>query len=256
MTKNLEQKRHKLEEEKAINQIESDISEYPTLKIGERISTCPAGESSNEVFETQSRLTESPLPPPPASSLSTSKIQQQCLETPPRIDRNNKPSRFRSAHERLFGSCIAKNSSQNNNNINNNHYQMDDSDYINTTSLEYPEKSLANSDMATFGDVSSHNSIETYSKYTANPVTMMDKQNSMSRSGTSSNDPYRFTRSTAQPVQQSNTIKSVNMERGKVPMSFTKMDSQYTKIPPSPPPKPIMNKIISNNSTNSLQYQM
>ena len=251
-------------ETKAVNSVRSnDISNYPTLRAGEQYP--------QEVYS--ARQSDSPLPPPPPTTLPPSsnntKIQQQFLETPPRIDRNNKPSRFRSAHERLFGT---KNGppALNGSAVENGNYQVDDSDYINTSApVQYkefhqakitPNPANVNGQRyvtGAFGDTSSYSS-DSYNKYGSPNSTLEAKQGHVSRNP-SSNDPYKFTRSTAQPLSHlTGSSKNSSLERNK-PLPpppphkepNTGLTSTFAKNPPSPPPKPTY-----KFTTQSLQYQM
>lgn len=251
-------------------------SNYPTLRAGEQYPQ--DGYSA--------RQADSPLPPPPPPSTlppcSNQKIQQQFLETPPRIDRNNKPSRFRSAHERLFGSSGKSNKSvpqpppppPPTNNVppvvvENGNYQLDDSDYINTSApIQFKEfnqakitaNNLTNGGQqryvtGAFGDTSSYSS-DSYNKYGSSNSTLEAKHGAGSRS-----DPYKFTRSTVQPLPSHSTLSSKNssLERSK-PLPpppphkepTTVLTSSFVKAPPSPPPKPA----YKYGGNQSLQYQM
>jgi len=96
-----------------------------------------------------------------------------------------------------------------------------------------------------FGDSSSYSS-DSYNKYGSPSSTLDNKQkyNSISsQNGRPAHDPYRFTRSTAQPhpLNQINQIKQQSPERVVKPMSPpTKYvePMQNRPAPPSPPPKP------------------
>lgn len=193
-----------------------DSSAYNTLKAGERY----------------------PPPGPPNESIYGTK--QTGPEPPPRVDRGNKPSRFRSAHERLFGRRERESYSA--------------PDYINTTSpttpgpqkydsLDRPPITNGRHITGAFGDSSSYSS-DSYNKYGSPSSTLDNKQryNSITSNGRPAHDPYRFTRSTAQPhaLNQMNQMKPQSPERSVKPMSSpSKYDSiQSRPVPPSPPPKP------------------
>lgn len=195
-----------------------DSSAYNTLKAGERYPN--SGPIADNIYGTKT---------------------QTGPEPPPRIDRNNKPSRFRSAHERLFGRRERESFST--------------PDYINTTSptatgtqkcdsLDRPPVPNGRHITGAFGDSSSYSS-DSYNKYGSPSSTLDNKQryNSITSNGRPAHDPYRFTRSTAQPHplnQMINQMKPQSPERGiKTMSSPSKYDPiQNRPIPPSPPPKP------------------
>lgn len=226
------------------NQNESTLAtvssnDYPTLKVGDQ-------HSKNSSRSTFVHVADCPPSPPktlPPES-STPKLQP-LMETPPRIDRNSKPSRFRSAHERLFGN--SKSSLFGSvpptpqippphvvNGTNNNIYQMDDSDYINTLAPIAKFEDQNNNDISSskvtpqpnghstssqryvtgaFGDTSSYSS-DSYNKY-GSPGSTLEPKSSSSRnvpSQASMNDPYRYTRSTTLPI---NSPKSSSLEKCK-----------------------------------------
>lgn len=237
----------RMEQQQQIDNI--PITEYPTLKLGDT--------QSMSLDRTAVGVNaESPLPPPPPfpplPQPATSNSSKLAVEIPPRIDRNSKPSRFRSAHERLFGSSSSSKATQpapplppptsvaSSVHNGSNGHQYDDSDYINTTVFEYATDKLQKIEQS----VDQH---------------MMEQKNSVLPRTTGSfiNDPYKFTRSAAQSVQP----KPSSLERTKKPLppplpapANGKTESpgylqHPTKTPPSPPPKPKLNN-------HSLQYQM
>lgn len=156
-------------------------------------------------------------------------------EPPPRVDRNNKPSRFRSAHERLFGRKENRDS-------------FSTPDYINTTSSPPASQKFDSLDRPSIpngrGDNSSFSS-DSYNKY-GSPSGTLDKQRYNSMNSNSNygsrpvHDPYKFTRSTAQPHGIIN-MKPQTPERA--PKIMPPPPSKYDSVPmraapPSPPPKP------------------
>ncbi|XP_054162043.1 tight junction protein ZO-1-like isoform X2 [Oppia nitens] len=190
-------------------------SAYNTLKAGERYPAAPV---------------------PPNDNIYGTKTGP---EPPPRIDRNNKPSRFRSAHERLFGRRDRESYTA--------------SDYINTSSAMPSSQKCDSLERTTitngkqhingaFGDSSSYSS-DSYNKYGSPTGTLDNKQNynTTSSNGRPAHDPYRFTRSTAQP-HPSTSMKPQSPERSIKPMSPPnkyQIDAiQSRPVPPSPPPKP------------------
>lgn len=219
---------------------------------------------------------ESPLPPPPPTSLPPSsfvcKVQQQYVETPPQIDRNSKPSRFRSAHERLFGSKSIFASLGNSSSSN---YQNDESEYINTSSpvkMEEPPSPQKPPPPATgqqrfvtgaFGDTSSYSS-DSYNKYGSASSTLDATQAANSRA-LSGNEPSKPARRSVQPSSHPAVLASklCSLERNKAllpapVLSAAKVEppipltGSFSKAPPSPPPKPATSKFVGH----SLQYQM
>ncbi|OTF72231.1 hypothetical protein BLA29_005979 [Euroglyphus maynei] len=222
----------RVEQQQQIDPISNiPITEYPTLKLGD----APSAES-------QLPMPSPPPPPlPPSLAPQPSAISKVAVEIPPRIDRNSKPSRFRSAHERLFGSTNgsfkwsappAPPLPPTTNNISNghNHYQTDDSDYINTTVFEYSNAADNNKDKP--------QKIEN----------VVDEMNS-----TTVNDSYKSSRSTGATLpippkpgslERTKKIPPPPLQNGKVEFA-----QAATKTPPSPPPKPKLNN-------HSLSYQM
>ncbi|CAG2165528.1 unnamed protein product, partial [Oppiella nova] len=192
-----------------------DSSAYNTLKAGERYP--PPGPSNENIYGTKTGP-----------------------EPPPRVDRLSKPSRFRSAHERLFGRRERESYTA--------------PDYINTTSppapvpqsqkcdsLDRPAMTNGRHISGAFGDSSSYSS-DSYNKYGSPSSTLDNKQryNSISSNGRPAHDPYRFTRSTAMNHIQ-NQMKPQSPERAVKP---TTTPTKYVEplpnrpVPPSPPPKP------------------
>ncbi|RWS31853.1 tight junction protein ZO-1-like isoform X1 [Leptotrombidium deliense] len=189
-------------------------------------------------------------------------------QPPPRIDRANKPNKFRTARELLFGISEKRQSTAMNNNL---------PDYMNTTAAQIQTQqqapqpaSLAATTMngnqkngniegggATimngtrsggYMDNSSYSS-DSY-KYGSPTGTLDDRRygsltSANSASGTANrHDPYRFTRSTAQPVGLS-ANKSGGCDRNSkvLPQTPTQHstfngDINSRPAPPSPPPKP------------------
>ncbi|RWS16821.1 tight junction protein ZO-1-like protein [Dinothrombium tinctorium] len=163
-------------------------------------------------------------------------------QPPPRVDRTNKPNKFRTARELLFGISDRKES----NNV---------PDYINTTMSQTPtinsnqkngesQGAMVNGRGA-YMDNSSFSS-DSY-KY-GSPSSTLDDRRYGSLTSANSNtgtrhDPYRFTRSTAQPLGL-NANKSGSSDRNskvlpQIPMqSSFSSDSNSRPAPPSPPPKP------------------
>ncbi|XP_023725959.1 tight junction protein ZO-1 isoform X6 [Cryptotermes secundus] len=166
-------------------------------------------------------------------------------ELPPRIDRSNKPSRggsgtlSRSAAERLFGkgdggSGDAGDSS------------LDPPNYINATPHHRPtgqtNSSLERHNMKT----SSYDSVSSYDSYNnrLGPNAHDDlKCGTSNGTGVSprNHDPYRFTRSTAQPISNKNEKPSKPPDYNKHrPGDYKPMPPPKTGAPykPVPPPKP------------------
>ncbi|XP_027205989.2 zonula occludens-like protein polychaetoid isoform X2 [Dermatophagoides pteronyssinus] len=229
--------------QKRVEQQQNDnipITEYPTLKLGDT----PSSSSMNRATVDESPLPPPPLPPPLSQPANSVKLA--AVEIPPRIDRNSKPSRFRSAHERLFGST---NSSKypstttttqvaapppprpitsihsHSNSIH--QYQTDDSDYINTTVFEYAMDK---------------------------PVGQSVDQNVMvprTTNGSITNDQsHKFNRSMPVPpkpdsLERTKKVPPLPVQNGKTEY----LQGAATKTPPSPPPKPKLNN-------HSLSYQM
>ena len=196
------------------------------------------------------------------------KKEESFSQPPPQIDRNSKPSRFRSAHERLFGS---KSIQVVNSSSTADHYHNDDSDYINTSSPpkyeETDSKSVTSSTnghhqrivTGAFGDTLSYNS-DSYNKYGNTNST--SENNGLNTRSTLSNEQYRLSRRSAPQTVSHSSSKQSSLERSKpLPsaphLNGTKIDplptssiSTFSKTPPSPPPKP------NSKYGQSLQYQM
>lgn len=175
-------------------------------------------------------------------------------EPPPRVDRTSKPTRFRSAHERLFGRPDPRDS-------------IAAPDYINTSAalpqLQSPVKKNDSLERSTaipngrtgFMDTSSFSS-DSYTKYSSPTATLDDRRYDSLTSGNSTfaspnnanriHDPYRFTRSTAQPVGMNPNKQPVPCERNaklptQLPPNLNKFHNEQPNVrngPPSPPPKP------------------
>ncbi|KFM71564.1 Tight junction protein ZO-1, partial [Stegodyphus mimosarum] len=148
-------------------------------------------------------------------------------EPPPRVDRTSKPTHYRTAQERLFArgrhSLLIEAGRD----------QREPPDYINTGaqphSLERPNGRLGAFDSSSY-------SSDSYNQYSSNPSDKNrgDPYPASGVNNRTSHDPYRYTRSTAQPPPP----KSVNMERGRVPPPNKYRHPEDRPTPPSPPPKP------------------
>lgn len=221
----------------------------------------PLGESSSKPNEpgypAQPVGSESPPPPPPPTTLppEQSPSNSSIFKLgPPRINRDSKPTRFRSAHERLFGGSSFSSkvppttalANILNNNIHHHHHHhlnnnehADNSDYINTSS---PIKSNGGGSYG--GENGSTNGAIDQYNHQYNQMSAPEARASSRSLGASSNvgapvppplsslmDAYRFPRSITQPAVLPST----------------------TKQPPSPPPKPVFANKFGNQS---LPYQM
>lgn len=118
-------------------------------------------------------------------------------EPPPRVDRAKKPSRFRSAHERLFGRFTASKNEPTS------RYSYDAPDYINTATITAAvataEKTLNGKTGLSYIDNSSLSS-DSYNKYGSPPNTLEGKnRNELSNGNRRTHDPYRFTKISGQP---------------------------------------------------------
>ena len=167
-------------------------------------------------------------------------------EPPPRINRANKPNRFRSAHERLFGRPISR--------------ELDNTpDYINTTMpaqtpIPSNSKSISNShangvnSRVNYMDNSSYSS-DSY-KYGSPIGTLDDKKYGSLTSANSTltlnsrpfYDPYTFNRANPQSLNNSTPEKQNGLENRKITSnpSHTQfgINSNGRLPPPSPPLKP------------------
>lgn len=273
-------------EETQPNSIETsdeNMGNYPTLRACDKY---PITAQNNTTYSSYKNGSESPLPPPPPSTLPPSiyatKVQQQYVESPPQIDRNSKPSRFRSAHERLFGSMKKSNDkpippsqppppSSNNNSshvpLPSSYCANEDSDYINTSSpvLKYVsdvESANKTSNVTlpqgrfvtgAFGDNSSYSS-DSYTKYGSATSTLE-----------ASGGVAQRRRQPGPPPLPINNNQQSSLERKQhqlPPPPSNKFESfSSSKAPPSPPPKPglnhgPMNKYAVNGQYQSLQNQM
>lgn len=259
------------------------MGNYPTLRACDKY---PITAQNNTKYSSYTNGSESPLPPPPPSTLPPSiyatKVQQQYVESPPQIDRNSKPSRFRSAHERLFGSMKKSNDKSippsqpppPSSNNNSSHAPMpssycanEDSDYINTSSpvLKYVsdvESANKTSNVTlpqgrfvtgAFGDNSSYSS-DSYTKYGSATPTLE-----------ASGGVAQRRRQPGPPPLPINNNQQSSLERKQhqlPPPPSNKFESfSSSKAPPSPPPKPglnhgPMNKYAVNGQYQSLQNQM
>ncbi|XP_075223249.1 tight junction protein ZO-3-like isoform X2 [Lycorma delicatula] len=172
-------------------------------------------------------------------------------ELPPRIDRANKPPRTsvpRSAQERLFGG-----SKEN----------SDPPNYINAT----PHHRTANSSLERHNPnkASSYDSVSSFDSYNqrlglgpnAHDDLKSCNGNVPQRSATTSHDPYRFTRSTQQPIKSNpgplldppaKPVKPPDYPKYRPPGVVPEYNSK-----PLPPPKstPSTNTSNSNNNNNN-----
>lgn len=129
-----------------------------------------------------------------AKKRSSSKVGP---EPPPRVDRAKKPSRFRSAHERLFGRFT----SPKNEPMSRDSY--DAPDYINTATITATvtktENPLNGKTGLSYIDNSSLSS-DSYNKYGSPQSTLDGKhRNGMTNGNRPTHDPYRFTKISGQP---------------------------------------------------------
>lgn len=137
-------------------------------------------------------------------------------EPPPRVDRGKKPSRFRSAHERLFGRF----SGPKNEPMSRESY--DAPDYINTATITATvtktEKALNGKTGLSYIDNSSLSS-DSYNKYTSPQSTLDGKhRNGLTSTGLTNSigggasrpthDPYRFTKISSSGCQPGTPTKS------------------------------------------------
>ncbi|XP_067132749.1 tight junction protein ZO-1-like [Centruroides vittatus] len=160
------------------------------------------------------------------SDLHQSKNRSNQPEPPPRIDRSSKPTHFRGNQDRTFGSPIRTEHSQDPVGIS--------ADYINTTNNK--SHSLERSNGRLGGFDSSSFSSDSYNKYSVAPNALDNKPRDRysSTSGPnprSTHDPYRFTRSTAQPSKTVNT--DIRNRMSQVSSKYRMSDGR-----PVPPPKP------------------
>ncbi|XP_023220297.1 tight junction protein ZO-1-like [Centruroides sculpturatus] len=158
--------------------------------------------------------------------LHQSKNRSNQPEPPPRIDRSSKPTHFRGNQDRTFGSPIRTEHSQDPVGIS--------ADYINTTNNK--SHSLERSNGRLGGFDSSSFSSDSYNKYSVAPNALDNKPRDRysSTSGPnprSTHDPYRFTRSTAQPSKTVNT--DIRNRMSQVSSKYRMSDGR-----PVPPPKP------------------
>lgn len=148
-------------------------------------------------------------------------------EPPPRIDRSSKPTHFRGSQDRTFGNQIRTEHSQDST-------IGISADYINTAnnkshSLERPNGRLGTFDSSSF-------SSDSYNKYSTAPNALDNKSRDHYNSTTGHNprsvhDPYRFTRSTAQPSKP--TSSDLRNRMSQVSSKYRMSDGR-----PVPPPKP------------------
>ena len=130
-------------------------------------------------------------------------------EPPPRVDRGKKPSRFRSAHERLFGRFT----SPKNEPMSRDSY--DAPDYINTATITATviktEKALNGKTGLSYIDNSSVSS-DSYNKYGSPQNTLNGKSGNDQKNGNRhTHDPYRFTKISGQPGMP--TKNNASLER-------------------------------------------
>ena len=194
-------------------------------------------------------------------SSSAAKVNGSC--PPPRVDRGKKPSRFRSAHERLFGRSSEKTAAKRD--------SFDDApDYINTDDMAIsmnktvPEKAPSNVQQIeghkrgpSYIDNSSLSS-DSFNKYGSPNGTSVDAKNGHEKGSGNRHDPYRFTRSTAQPVTPT---KSGSVDRKQhisshhsasnsfnSPIAPSAKNMHYPPPPPQPLPYPSMNDGTNGSS--------
>ncbi|GAB6031940.1 hypothetical protein CHUAL_010327 [Chamberlinius hualienensis] len=154
-------------------------------------------------------------------------------ESPPKVDRASKPARLRSAQERLFGGMENGEVNVNGNTPN----------YINTKSgsVDRTNERHAGYESSPYGS-------DTHLKYPVSPNENRDRYGQQAASNRSAHDPYRFTRSTAQPIRGQNQNPNPNERPNKMPeVSPAKSRTMdYQPVPPAksqnykpvPPPKP------------------
>lgn len=189
-----------------------------------------------EYFGTTNSDTLSPQDVYPITN-SSNKKDLSSLENAPQIDRNNKPQRFRNAHEMLFGRSEKRDADYN------------APEYINTAAVLNSRADYESNERATtvtngrglvaFGDNSSYSS-DSYNKY-GSPFGTFDKRfNQMGLSPQRpAYNPYRFTRSTAFPAQiTGSTLKQNTLDRVSKPLPTTPKCELSNSIAPSPP-KPV-----------------
>jgi hypothetical protein len=212
------------------------------------VSVPPTSDETDHIYSSKYQSVNESQPQIPSTTSTISTTSHSAPEPPPRIDRNNKPTRFRSAQERLFGRREKRDS-------------FNTPDYINTTqkcdSLDRTTSSgmttgltngrhLSGGNGGAFGDSSSYSS-DSYNKYGSPTSTLDNKQNNRYNSvhNRPSHDPYRFTRSTAQP----HSTPKHQSSNGGSPLKYEKYDKydmtqdrqqmpSRPPLPPSPPPKP------------------
>ncbi|KAI1292645.1 Tight junction protein ZO-1 [Halotydeus destructor] len=166
-------------------------------------------------------------------------------EPPPRIDRAMKPTRFRSAHERLFGRADSSPSA----------------DYINTSAPDQlvDSNSLERSvippnqtngwragGVGAYDTISSFSAESNPSKYGSPNATLearyrMNGQPPAGGEQSGRHDPYRFTRSTG--MSMASTFAAPPQDRNSralPPKTFFDSTSANKAAPPSPPSKPML----------------
>lgn len=291
--------RNKTEKDKQSSNKHNNSHQQQPAISSNNVEHYPLGESSSKPNEpsypSQPIDSDSPLPPPPPTTLppeSSPSSSNLFKLGPPSINRDSKPTRFRSAHERLFGisnttskmshtmqpTPLANLANILNNNIHhhlNNEQQQqpnypEDSDYINTSS---PIKS--NRIDGSYGvnnvENGSNNESDSYNKYNqiSAPETRTSTRSlgvnivpSMPQPFSSLND-YRFPRSITQPtvlpstkhssIDRNNLVTAKNEIALPTSTSNNLPVNNLAKAPPSPPPKPVLTNKFHNQS---LQYQM
>ncbi|KAL0269988.1 UNVERIFIED_CONTAM: hypothetical protein PYX00_007550 [Menopon gallinae] len=158
--------------------------------------------------------------------------RQSAPELPPRIDRTNKPPRAnltmsRSAQERLFGKGDGGPPSP-----------SDPPNYINATPhMRAPSSSLERHNNI---KANSYDSMSSYDSY--NNRFGPNAHDDLKSSGPRSHDPYRFTRSTAQPVGKENVSGGNLKHQNSDYQKYSARGPEYGK--PAPPPKTATHKPI------------
>ncbi|XP_067130585.1 tight junction protein ZO-1-like isoform X2 [Centruroides vittatus] len=144
---------------------------------------------------------------------------------PPQINRENKPSHYRNTQERLL-SCLDSRRCRNRS-----------PDYINANIALESFSDNQNEQKKLSDDVAYVT--EAYGKYT-NYIPNHQEMNIVDRFNTATttapritHDPYRFTRSTAQPA------RPATLDRKSIQAAYRSRQQADRTIPPSPPPKPV-----------------
>lgn len=185
-----------------------------------------------------------------AKKSSSSKVGP---EPPPRVDRAKKPSRFRSAHERLFGRFT----SPKNEPMSRDSY--DAPDYINTATITATvtktEKALNGKTGLSYIDNSSLSS-DSYNKYGSPQSTLDGKhRNGLTNGSRPSHDPYRFTKISGQPATPTKS-NATSLDRKpssafSSPVKTFPADAMISSPPPLKPPNYQSVYVTGSTLTNS-----